>query len=170
MGEHLAASDALQRVRDHVRGEGGVLDVAVAAAEVVRVEDAEDVSARLALALDHLLLSAGRGMVVAVVVVVVVAAVVGGRRRFLRGRCKVVLGKRRGRRHRKRRRRALLKVRLILGLLDLFLVCVSEKLLELDWSVLVVIVFDDGRSGGGLCGQRRRRGRRCRKGSEQFGI
>lgn len=166
--EHLAAADALQRVRDHVSGEGGVLDVAVAAPEVVRVEDAEDVTARLALALDHLLLSGGRGLAVVVAAAaVVVVVVVAGRRRFFRGRCEVVL--RRQRKGRRMRRRLLLKVRLILRLLDLFLVCVSEKLLKLDWSVFVVIVVggDRGGSGGELGGQRRRR---RRKGSEQFGV
>ena len=84
VGEDLAAADALKGVRDHVRGEGGVLDVAVAAAEVVRVENAEDVSARLALALDHLLLSGGGRRTVAV-------AVVSGGRGFLRGRWNVVV-------------------------------------------------------------------------------
>ncbi len=52
--EDAAASDALERVRDHVGGERGVLCVAGGAAEVVGVQDGEDVAAGLALALHGL--------------------------------------------------------------------------------------------------------------------
>ncbi len=54
------ASDALQRVGDHVGWQGGVAGVTAGTAEVVRVVDGEDAAARLALALHARLGRVGR--------------------------------------------------------------------------------------------------------------